>query len=226
MAAGVDDERLRRQRRLDLVEPQRPRLRRARRAAPRGRRGPATRFDFGEQRRDAGLARGAFGPLERRARRLDPQAPHGEAGDDKLVAGARGGRQGRGIEIRQQPLDRVETADQQQIAALEIARMRGVGAVAAPLERLMRRVERLHRRGEVARDQRDLGLGDGAAGARDGLARAEAARRALQQRLGAVEIAELRHRDAAQRQRRRIVAQGDIVQRASASPEARRAPRR
>ena len=92
--------------------------------------------------------------------------------------------------------------------------MRGVGAVAAPLERVVRRVERLHRRGEVARDQRDLGLGDRATRARDGLARAEAARRASEQRLGAVEIAELRHRDAAQRQRRRIVAQGDIIQRA------------
>ena len=127
----------------------------------------------------------------------------------------------------EQPLDLVEAADQQQVAALEIARVRGVGAVAAPLERVMRRVERLHRRGEVARDQRDLGFGDGATGARDRLARAEAARRALQQRLGAVKIAELRHRDAAQRQRRRIVAQGDIVQRAERVARGQaRAPRR
>ena len=76
----------------------------------------------------------------------------------------------------------------------------------------MRRIERLRRPVEVARDERDLGLGDDAARAGDGLPRAEGAGRAPQQRFGAGEIAELRHRDAAQRQRRRIVAQGDVVQ--------------
>ncbi len=88
--------------------------------------------------------------------------------------------------------------------------MRGIGAVAVPFERVMRRIERLDRPAEVARDERDLGLGDHATRAGDGLARAEGAGRAPQQRLGAAEIAELRHRDAAQRQRRRIVAQGDV----------------
>ena len=92
--------------------------------------------------------------------------------------------------------------------------MRGIGAVAVPFERVMRRIERLHRPVEVARDERDLGLGDGAPCAGDGLPRAESAGRAPQQCFGAAEIAELCHRDAAKRQRRRIVAQGDVVQRA------------
>ena len=92
--------------------------------------------------------------------------------------------------------------------------MRGVHAVAVRFERRPRRVERLRGPAQVARDERDLGLGDDAPRARHGLSRTEGARRAAQQRLRRDEIAELRHRDAAQRQRRRIVAQRDALQRA------------
>ena len=81
-------------------------------------------------------------------------------------------------------------------------------------ERRPRRVERLRRPAQVARDERDLGLGDDAPRAGHGLFRTEGARRASQQRLRSNEIAELRHRDAAQRERRRVVAQGDPLQRA------------
>ena len=91
-------------------------------------------------------------------------------------------------------------------------RMRGVHAVAVRFERRPRRVERLRRPAQVARDERDLGLGDDAPRAGHGLFRTEGARRASQQRLRANEIAELRHRDAAQRERRRVVAQGDPLQ--------------
>ena len=104
--------------------------------------------------------------------------------------------------------------------------MRGVHAVAVRFERRPRRVERLGRPAELARDERDLGLGDDAARAGDRLPRAEGARRPPQQRLGAREIAELRHGDAAQRQRRRIVAQGDAVQRAERITRRERARRR
>ena len=45
-------------------------------------------FDLGEERCDAGLPGGAFGFRQRRARRLDPQAPHGDAGDDQFVGRA------------------------------------------------------------------------------------------------------------------------------------------
>ena len=89
--------------------------------------------------------------------------------------------------------------------------MRGISAVAVPFERAMRRIERLHRPVEVARDERDLGLGDDATRAGNGLPWAEGASRAPQEHFGAVEIAELCHRDTAKRQRRRIVAQGDVV---------------
>ena len=91
--------------------------------------------------------------------------------------------------------------------------MRGIGAVAMPFERVTRGIEHLHRPIEVARNERDLGLGDGAPCAGDGFPWAECTGRAPQQCLGAAEIAKLRHRDAAKRQRWRIVAQGDEVQR-------------
>ena len=97
--------------------------------------------------------------------------------------------------------------------------------VAMLLERRPGRVERLGGPAELARDQRDLGLGDDAAGAGHRLLRAEGARRALHQGFRAQEIAELRHGDAAQRQRRRVVAQGDPVQGAERITRRQRARR-
>ena len=85
--------------------------------------------------------------------------------------------------------------------------MRGVDTVAVLLERCPRRVERLRRPAKIARGERDFGLGDDASRARDGLVRTKGTRRASQERLRSYQIAELCHRDAAQRQRRRIVAQ-------------------
>src|SRR6185437_10345009 len=58
------------------------------------------------------------------------------------------------------------------------------------------------------------------------LFRAEGARGAPQQRLRVREIAELRHGDAAQRQRRRVVAQRDPLQGAERITRRERAPRR
>ena len=121
-------------------------------------------------------------------------------------------RERRGVEPAQRALGLVETADQQQAPDFEVARVRGVQPVARLLERRPRRLERPGGPAQLARDQRDLGLGDDAAGAGHRLPGAEGARRPLHQGFRAREIAELRHGDAAQRQRRRIVAQGDAVQ--------------
>jgi hypothetical protein len=90
--------------------------------------------------------------------------------------------------------------------------MSRVQPVAVLFERRARRIERLRRPAQVARDDRDLGLGDDAPGASHGLFRTEGARSASQERLRAHEIAELCHGDAAKRERRRVVAQGDTVQ--------------
>jgi hypothetical protein len=106
----------------------------------------------------------------------------------------------------------VEAPDQEQAPDLKILRMRGVHPVAVLFERRARRVERFRRPAQVARDERDLGLGDDAPRAGDGLFRTEGTRSTSQKSLRSNVIAELRHRDASKRETRRIVAQGDPLQ--------------
>src|SRR6185437_1678115 len=103
--------------------------------------------------------------------------------------------------------------DQQEAPNFEIPRVRGVHPVAVRFERRARRVERLRRPGEVARGERDLGLGDDAPRTEHGLFRTERTRGTSQERLRPNEIAELRHRDASKRKCRCVVAQGDPLQR-------------
>jgi hypothetical protein len=95
---------------------------------------------------------------------------------------------------------------------MEMPRMRGVDAVAVLFEREACHIERMRRPGEITRGQRDLGFRHDASCAGHGLFRTEGARCATQQDLCPIEIAELRHGDAAQRQRRWIVAQGYPVE--------------
>jgi len=90
--------------------------------------------------------------------------------------------------------------------------MRGVQPVAVLFERCPRRVERLPRPAQVARDERDLSLGDDAPRARHGFFRTEGPCSTSQESLRSNQIAELRHRDASQRERRRILAQRDSLQ--------------
>src|SRR5262249_49282178 len=65
-----------------------------------------------------------------------------------------------------------------------------------------------------ARHERDLGLGDDTPGAGHSLSRTEGACRTLQKSLRAHEIAELRHRDTAKREGRRVVTQANTLQHA------------
>jgi hypothetical protein len=88
----------------------------------------------------------------------------------------------------------------------------GICTVAVRFERGSCCIERLRRPAQVARDERDLGLGDHASRAGHGLFRAEGTCRTSQEILRSNEIAELRHRDASKRERRRIFAQRDPVQ--------------
>jgi hypothetical protein len=71
-----------------------------------------------------------------------------------------------------------------------------------------------------SRSERDLGLGDDAPRAGYDLFRTEGMRRTAHEGLRSIEISELRHRDAAKCQRRRVVAEGDPVQ--CAEPISRR----
>ena len=212
MAARVHDERPRRQQRFNILE-QEESLVATRNQARRGRvQDEGCAFDLRRQRRDICGARGALGPSERRARRLRPKASHRDPRNDQLVGGPRRGREGRRVELGERKLGLVEAPDQEEAPDLEMPRMRGVHPVAVLFERRPRCVERLRRPAQVARDERDLGLGDDTPRAGHGLFRTEGARRTSQESLRSNEIAEPRHRDAAQRERRRVVAQRDPVQ--------------
>ena len=212
MAEGVDNQRLRPQQRFDIFEKEKP-LVGPRNNARRGR-GQDLRcaLDLSRQRGDIGVARGPICSVQRRARRFRLQPPYGDPGNDQLVIGPQRRWQGRGVDFGKRLLGLVEAADQKQAPDGEGPGMRGIDAIAVGFERRPRLVERLRRPAEVARDQRDLGLGDDAACARHSLPRTESARCPSQKDLGPVEIAELRHRDAAKGKGRRVVTQGDPLQ--------------
>ncbi|MGN6193191.1 MAG: hypothetical protein ACTHM4_13755 [Rhodanobacteraceae bacterium] len=106
----------------------------------------------------------------------------------------------------------LDSADQQQAPRREACRMRGVDAITTSFEHCLRSIERLGRPGEIARHQRDLRFGHHTSRPCDVVPGAEGLHRLLEKLLGASEIAKLRHRDAAQRQCGRVVAQGDPLQ--------------
>ena len=135
-------------------------------------------------------------------RRHRGEASHCDPRNDQFVGGSRRGREGRGVEVGERALGLVEASDQKEAPDLKIPRMRGVDAVAVRFERRPRCVERLRRPAQVARDECDLGLGDDTPRARQRLFRTEGTRRSAQESLRSNEIAELRHRDASQRERR------------------------
>ena len=170
--------------------------------------------DLRGKRRNSRLSRCLLSSIERRARRLRPQPANRDAGDHQLVHGPQRGREGRGVDPRERPLGLVEAPDQEQSPDREMTRVRGVDTIAARVERRPCRVERLSRKAQIARDERDLRLGDHAPCASDRLPRTERPRRPAKERLRARQIAQLRHRDASQRKRRRIVSERDPLQRA------------
>jgi len=136
-----------------------------------------------------------------------PILPH-----PQLVGGPRRGWQGRGVEPGERTLGLIEAPDQAEAPDLEISCVRGVHHVAVLRKCRPRRVERLDRPAQVARDERDLGLGNDAPRTGHGLCRTEGVGSTSQERLCSNEIAELRHRDASKRERRRVFAQGHPLQ--------------
>ena len=177
---------------------------------------PAMRFR--PRPRAQGCRPGArpLGACERGARRLGPQAPHRDPGRPPVrERPASAGGSGAGSKARE-PCARPRRAarsaadagsrDSRACAALArspcaLEQSRARRRAPSPASRDRARPARSRpRRRRSARGPPPRS--------------ARSARRAAQQHLRASEIAELRHGDAAQRQRRRIVAQGDPVQRA------------
>ncbi|MGE5522773.1 MAG: hypothetical protein ACM3SS_03590 [Rhodospirillaceae bacterium] len=129
------------------------------------------------------------------------------------MSGLQRRREGRRVELFEDTFRFFEAPDQKQAPDRETPRMRGIHPVAVRFERCPRQIKGLRRPGEVARDQRDLGFGHHAPCAGHRFFRTEGARRTAHERPRSNEIAQLRHRDAAKRERGRIVAEGDAVQR-------------
>jgi hypothetical protein len=140
------------------------------------------------------------------------EASYGNPRRHQFVGGPQRGRHGRGVEFGQRPLGLIEAPDQVEAPDREIPRMRGVDVVAVLFEDRSCRVERRRGPTQVARNQRNLGLGNDTSRTGNRLFRTERADRPSQERLGSDEIAELCHRDAAERERRRVLAQGHTLQ--------------
>ena len=90
--------------------------------------------------------------------------------------------------------------------------MQRVGAVGARIQRGRSGRQRARRAAEVAHGQRHLRLCDDTAGACQIFVGTEAAGGASEELARARILAQLRHRDAAQRKRRRVVAQRDALE--------------
>jgi hypothetical protein len=179
MAAHIDDERRRREQRLHVVEQQHSLLAAAiRRAA--GALSTREAFSTSASSRERLQLRCVASASQCRARVPRPKARIAMPATTSRAPPWR--REGT-VRDRagEDALGVVEPTDQHERRDLEIARVRGVDAVAVRFERRPRRVERLRGPAEVARDERDLGLGDDAPRAGHGLLRTEGARRASQQ---------------------------------------------
>ncbi len=171
------------------------------------------------------LSAALFGPFQRISRLLCPDTPDGNAGYHQLAPDARGGWQGIDVDRIKHLFGFIKTADQKKAPGFEIAGMRGVHPVTLRFEHDTGGVECLQRPAEITRNKRDLSFSDDTARPGNRLFRAEGASRASQKLSGARKIAKLRHCDAAQRQRRRIIAQGDPLQRCQRVTRRQGAPR-
>ncbi|BDD91010.1 hypothetical protein PanNE5_04500 [Pandoraea sp. NE5] len=106
----------------------------------------------------------------------------------------------------------VELAEQHEAAGKDQMRKHGIGDVRMRKQHSGGGVERSRRPAKVTHGERDFGVGDYTSSACQGLMRAEATRRPLEQLSRAGKLAQLCHRDAAQRECWRIVAQRDPTQ--------------
>jgi hypothetical protein len=155
-----------------------------------------------------------------RAVKRDRSLPDSDAAEREFGAGELGpGRKRRRhggrshINRGQRPLGGLEFADEKLATRPDQAGVERVGGVAEPVERLGGRIEFVHRPGQIARGQRDLGLGDLATGLGEAFASAKAARGAAEELARSFVVAELGHRNAAQSESRRVFAQRDALER-------------
>ena len=213
--AGIDDEVAGREQGLDLIQADRAYHAGANEASRRRRQGAAGATDLGDQGRDAGGDGGSVGAVERGRGVRHPDTAERELAAGELDPGCERRRRigGGDVDRGERLLGGFELADEELAARPDQAGVERVGAIAERVERLRGGVERARRPAQVARGERDLGLGDLAAGLGESLSGAEAARGAPQELARPLVVAELGHRDTAQGERRRVVAQRDALER-------------
>jgi hypothetical protein len=214
VTARVHDERARSEQRFNLLEKEGPRLALSDQARRRRVENEHSVCDFGCQRRDTGAARGAPGSSERIACRLGPQASDCDTRNGELMGRPERGREGLRVKPEERALGFLEPADQQEAPDRKTPSMRSVDPVAVRFKGPARGIEGFRGPAELARDERDLGFRDHAPRPGEGLSRAKGARRGSHQGLRPRKITELRHRDTAQRERGRILAQRNPLERA------------
>jgi hypothetical protein len=175
---------------------------------------PGSAFNLRGQRRDSRVSRSLPRLSECVASYPDPKTPRADSSNRQLVNNPERRRQAPGIERGEHLVGFVEAPDQYETSDLEIPCLRGISAIAVLFEHYARRLERLRGPPQLPRGECDFGLGHHAARACHRLLWAEATRGTPQQNLRSDEVAELRHRNAAERKRGRIIPQGDSLQRA------------
>src|SRR4029079_9854105 len=117
------------------------------------------------------------------------------------------------IQARQRSRRFVKASKQTQAASRDQPCLRCIGVIRARLERCGSRCQRTRQALQVAHGQRHFGFCDDTTRPRQFFVAAETVDTRLQELARARILAKLRHRNAAQRKRRRIVAQGDSLER-------------
>ena len=139
-----------------------------------------------------------------------------EFGAGEFGAGEKGWRHGDGghFHCGQRLLGSIQFADEELASGSDQAGVEGIGMIAEGVERFGGGIELIHAPGEITSSEGDLGFSDLATRLSETFARTKAMRGAAQEFACSLEITELRHGNAAQRERRRIIAQCNALERA------------
>ena len=173
-------------------------------------------FDFGQQGRNARRLRCGARCLERGCRIGDPQTAQSQFRPCEFRARQQGPRQlmllaGRSL---QRGFRGIDFAHEQKSSRGDQSGVGRIHRITQLLERPRHRLQPPLLPAQIACRQRHLGFGQFTSRARQTLLRPKLPPGPPQQLPPALVLAELRHRDAAERQRRSVLPQGDAVQRA------------
>jgi hypothetical protein len=218
--AAIDDEVAGGEQGLDFTQADWPDHTGSNESSRRGRQGTLGPANFGDQSRDAGGDGGSMSAVERECGLRDSDVAEREFSTSKLGPGGERRRHVGGDKINcgQSFLGGLKLTDKELAACPDEAGVERIGAVTERVEHLGGGIEPVHRPCQIARGKRDLRLGHLATGPGQSFASSEAARGAAQELARPLVVAELSHRNAAQGERRRVVAQRDALERSERIP--------